>query len=114
MNTNQEILTKAIRKAIDGGWTGWSWPSSADLLKWRWEDYDRVYSDGDYEDYETINVEAVIFNHDFAKALWGTEEMSAGDLYEYGPYTRTYWKHHLKQMVVSPDPIKYLGEHLDD
>lgn len=32
----------------------------------------------------------VLFNHDFARALWGKA-----------------WRKHLKEMVVSPDPISY-------
>ena len=36
-----------------------------------------------------------IYNHKFAKTLWG-----AG------------WKHHLTRMVLSEDPIKYLGENI--
>jgi len=156
--TNKQILEQAIQKAIDGGWTAWTWPNSADLLKWRWEDDDRVFSDGEYDDYETINVEAVIFNHDFAKALWGVQRCESACcgsavtqrtlvngkpievpwlslLNEKGTkilskYAVTHfhycdnckkkarlisyvgYKLHLQQMVISSDPIKYLGENI--
>lgn len=121
--TKQEILTKAIQKAIDNGWKGWGWPTSLDLLKWRWEDDDRVFSDGEYDDYETMNVEAVIFSHDFAKALWGEDplvsERNRVLIKESGVsreivagYGTSAWQHHLQQMVISEDPIKYLEENI--
>lgn len=144
--TNTEILTKAIQKAIDGGWEGllrnggsnktgcYHYPDGTQLLKWRWEEKERVFSDGEYDGYESINVEAIIFNHDFAKALWGekwlpiTEGVQDGGQYTDFRHQRTHdwqemlfstwdyvmpaWAYHLCQMVIAEDPIKYLGEHL--
>lgn len=139
--TNTEILTKAIEKAIDGGWKGllrnggsnksgrYYYPDGKQLLKWRWEENEYVFSDGEYDGYESINVEAVIFNRQFAKALWG--ELPAEKEYkptyewneELGRYnnfsalqeidTQSAWQYHLQMMVIAEDPIKYLGEHLD-
>ena len=39
----------------------------------------------------------IIFSHDFAKAFWGD-----------GPPDLPAWKHHLQQIVLKKDPIKYL------
>lgn len=51
-------------------------------------------------------VYAIIFNHDFAKALWGGEiQVVPAD-----PYTRVNWKYHLQQMVIADDPIDYAYE----
>lgn len=55
----------------------------------------------------------VIFNHDFAKALWGDNEVivysdTYEDIHEYLPN----WQYHLQQMVIANDPIKYLGENI--
>lgn len=122
--TNKEILEKAIQKAIDGGYEGWGWPSSQDLLKWEWDDEDKVFSDGKGCDYESINLEAVIFNHDFAKALWG-EASTSDKLWhkieapmengrDYLLHVMPSWQYHLQQMVISDDPIKYLGEHMEN
>jgi hypothetical protein len=130
--TNQEILTKAVQKAIDGGWhgiykDGHTWPEAKDLLRWKWEPDTEKLSDDSYEDETTINIEAIIFNHDFAKAIWGeeqrdswTESKAKGVTIKTNNPGMAYtvkkhgWQHHLQQMVVAEDPIKYLGEHLDD
>ncbi len=66
----------------------------------------------------------IIFSHDFAKAFWGKEGIS-----KYGYTQKEYdkhqtidgsgwmekqkaWKHHLQQMVLEKDPIKYLEKFL--
>ena len=82
--TNQEILQKAISKAIDGSWDGKPDP---------WGD---------------TSVFDLIFNHDFAKAFFGeypTRIPAYSDALEN-------WQYHLKLMVVAEDPITYLGENL--
>lgn len=111
--TNQQILEKAIKKAIDGGWK---------------RDYRVKYSfvtkDTSVDDWDTYA--PIIFSHDFAKALWGEEpkriiqwvtaedgviNMDDGKVKLTGQMLYNY-KFHLQQMVISDDPIKYLGEHL--
>lgn len=56
----------------------------------------------------------LIFNHNFAKALWGEKEeiKSAKGEVLFRPYA-TGWQYHLQQMVIAEDPIKYLGDYLD-
>ena len=94
MTKAKEILTKAIEKAVTGGWD---------------------YNDKDYNveainffDNEQYSFEAIIFNHDFAKALWGEKPNT--------PYLKAAsyipWKYHLRRMVLANDPIKYLGANL--
>lgn len=104
--TNQEILEKAIQKAIDGGWRPINaWVSPKTNYEWRErEDYGGYYilckkyiHDKESESYESA--EQLIFNHDFAKALWQDPD--------YGT-----WHHHLQNMVIAEDPIKYLGENV--
>ena len=66
-----------------------------------------------------------IFDHGFAKALWGEEEIDEyigqehpwkqliceGDYAASGPsYIGPAWKYHLQSMVVADDPIQYLAE----
>lgn len=108
--SSKEILEKAIQKAIDGGWSA--------LNK------DRMFL-GRFVDGDIVEANYnLIFNHDFAKALWGdswkedcktcgfTHYMYDKDQYDdeqADPYI-----YHLQQMVIAQDPIKYLGEHLDD
>ncbi len=108
--TDQQILEKAIQKAIQGGWKT---NRSAEVLA------DSIINDGTYD-----QLEPLIFDHDFAKALWGEEDVDliSGKLHkwkEYLPYgvietawVRPAWQYHLQMMVIAEDPIKYLGEHL--
>lgn len=121
--TNQEILEKAIQKAIDGGWKtehpelhvdddgygdlsiGFAITADDSDLTW-WS-----------EDYDVLSVNDVIFDHDFAKALWGHEPVGASVAYDYtnGRHYNTpvpKWEAYLQQMVIAEDPIKYLGENI--
>lgn len=113
--TQGQILEKAIQKAIDGGLTGY-W---ADRYRSCVERGELEYlTDGNNIEHGQT-VEALIFNHDFAKALWGTELHSE----EYDtPYPRfpdakkldikPLCQYHLQQMVISEGPIQYLGENI--
>ena len=97
--SNQEILERAIYKAIYGGWRAGELATYANILE----------------------APIIIFNHNFAKALWG-EEPYAKVIWPHPDYElqtgSTYlaltplWQYHLQQMVIADDPIKYLGENL--
>lgn len=133
MIKNIKVLEKAIQKAIDGGWKGtkfmplgggWLGDSPKWEIKQPFSDVMVIYTTGGVNNIEIhINTEHVIFNHDFAKALWGDRECNctptklnmsllhekdcpAGQRYEAG------WQYHLQQMVIADDPIKYLGENI--
>jgi hypothetical protein len=119
--SNQQILERAIQKAIDGGWDRhyrgtylWSVRELAQYVEDRGE------------------VSLLIFNHGFAKALWGESIMvvdngcayeETGDRTDYSKYWQLHflnswnydiplWSYHLSKMVIAADPIKYLGENL--
>lgn len=94
--TNQQILEKAIQKAIDAGWQPPLYMQSPD---WRVK-----ASYGHYD---------ILFSRSFAKALWGEETLSPnyGDM-EMLSEPDYAWQHHLQQMVIAEDPIKYLGENI--
>lgn len=106
--SDEEIISKAMRKAIDGGWNA---PS---LL---------VGLFGNSAGYEIKGqsiemVRGMITSHDFAKALWPGDPMGSGvvDPRATSPSTAgpliPKWKAHLMQMVIADDPIKYLGENI--
>lgn len=121
--SNQEILTKAIEKAIAGGWKGvisqpyangkhFYYPC-VELLEWNWDESIKAFHDGDYEDYEEVRAEVIIFDHDFAKALWGDTACNHDDFRKQEPPRDVYlWKHHLMFMVIADDPIAYLGDNI--
>lgn len=65
---DEVILDKAVRLASKNGWDG---------------------------DIERSGYSPLIFNKDFARALFGDK-----------------WEKHLQQMVIAADPIQYLSEHM--
>ena len=123
--SNQEILEKAIQKAVAGGWK--PLPSSIPIAidQWRGQSMVKVtvLFGSRNETAWVRELEGIIFNHDFAKALWGDEEgdyiapvyVKRQEDFEHD-HTDSYhgpaWKHHLMQMVIADDPIKYLGENI--
>lgn len=113
--TNQEILEKAISKAIDGGW---DWPDSSPTVDM---DKEKVwfmrFDDAELQHWPVeMNIYEMIFDHDFAKALWGdfgdnnTGYYPAREAWDE-PDTIPHWQYRLQQMVIADDPIAYLGEH---
>jgi len=92
----------------------------------------------DYEDFICVATD-ILYSHDFAKTIWGEEiyfdkdnlDVSmVGDKYEEQDFMAVrgetgmgidgdpsyrqlpLWQHHLQQMVISDDPIKYLGKNI--
>ena len=115
--TNKEILEKAIQKAMDNGFDlydhdKWYLQVVDDPFKTEKHSYKISMSLGHIE--HVINYEKVIFDHDFAKALWGNTEFrtdytgTCGNGYSLNES----WYGHLQNMVVSDDPIKYLGDNI--
>ena len=85
MTSNSEVLDRAIATANANGWKG-------SVV------YPDVYR----------SPEQLIYNHDFARALWGKE--APNDYCKIAGVDM--WQFHLQQMVVADDPIAYLGEHI--
>lgn len=121
--TNQAILTKAINQAIDGGWkhpNGWTY-----LPNWKGASiFMSVQFADDTGEVWHMPIESLIFSHQFAKALWGEDKLKLtpgqalfGKTYSVqfggGVFRQTAWKYHLQRMVLAKDPLKYLGEHLE-
>lgn len=95
--TNQAILEKAIKKAIKNGWA-------------KKEAESMLYTIGKLPSAAKF----IVFDQDFAKALWGEEDLDkyvrisgSNQLVE-----TVAWVHHLQQMMVAEDPIDYLGKNL--
>lgn len=117
---NQEILEKAVTKAIKGGWKVFN--TDHEPLEFN-QDTHRTWSGEDVDSYITVysNHKAwrqsdIIFNHDFARALWGGGSGYINAAPVGSPAVKPVWispyKFHLMQMVISEDPIKYLGENM--
>lgn len=113
----QQILEKALLKAHRNGWKSL-------MADWRnvqieqWQGNQTVgiaflYGTKGTDMHWVRELEGIIFNHDFAKALWG--ECTTWVRSKSGRVTHLPldgWQYHLQQMVIADDPIKYLGENI--
>lgn len=101
--SNKEILIKAVGKAIESGWTMWNWEG------YRFTNAYGVLTGIQDSEGEVMGVRTkeLLFNQKFAKALWGENKE-----FTYYYEGLAYWCYHLQQMVISDDPIKYLGDYI--
>ena len=98
--TNEEILQKALDKAKVNGYV-----DKYSHTPKQWLVFNRYF--------------ALIFRHKFAKAFWGEVEICSEDtgrwhkapncFCEY-PDLRPAWQHHLREMALEEDSIKYLEQ----
>jgi len=116
--SDSDVLKKAVQKAIDNGWLGFNVKNKEDKLKWYtgpspvWFLDNAKYYD-DIRQFASPNgtsfeLNGLIFNHDFARALWGDTHFIGGTT----AYPLVQFEEHLSQMVISDDPIKYLGDNI--
>lgn len=92
--TNQQIIEKAISKAIDNGW-------EESPLRYRY-----ILSTRNLNAWEILQL---IYDHQFAKALWG-DELVPSEWRDQA--VDENWRIHLQSMVIADDPIKYLGDNI--
>lgn len=108
--TKQQIIEKAITKAKDNGWKSfgfdkWSIKPNGVQVDFELSDEQKEgWLSGGYSPHYMV----VIFDHDFAKALWPGERREG-----FNTIMTPNWIFHLKRMVISEDRLKYLGDHLD-
>ena len=103
MSEPQQILEKAISKAIDGGWEA---PSKHFEVSMFAPDNRLVVFWGKSSlgaEEPNSNAERVIFNHDLAKSLFGSEIQNG----------QPKWRNALQYMVVQEDPVVALGRFLE-
>jgi hypothetical protein len=95
---NIDILKNAVEKASHSGY----------VCK-----FDFAYETGRIIDRKTYY--AILFDFEFCKAIWGEEQM-------FLPYSLSHthtgencilWQWHIKQMVISADPIQYLKDNIE-
>jgi len=122
--TDEQVLEEAIQKAIEGGWKPLKSMVGNRVVVQQWQKDGMVevgiINDAKPEDVLTWvrELEGIIFNHEFCKALWGEG---------YAPYIvrvikpngnllsgedLPLWKVHLQQMVITDDPIDYLSKNI--
>jgi hypothetical protein len=116
--TNQEILTKAVEKAIKNGYGHYNSKDRDEST----QSHNRIVS---YNYAGSITVkdfaksgaliyteQLSLFDPDFAKALWGESLLKATLWDVQETHELPAWQLHLMLMVIADDPIQYLGEHL--
>jgi hypothetical protein len=123
--TDQEILTKAIQKAVANGWSMFGYRQDGETV---WDVtfptliVQNVDEDGNCEAIDNYRVSEVIFNHAFAQALWGSEPtcQACGDPKAFrwchcdGYLSLQAWQYHLQHMVLDPQPVQYLAQFLEE
>lgn len=137
---NKEILTSAIEQAEKSGFNIYAFgdpqhsqyevrDSPYRFCKWKLHECLQVWFWGfDGQLSFARDFEHVLFSHDFAKAFWGEKRIAyeinergdffGGELhcFEGDDHTLLHhceeWKHHLQQMALEEDPIKYLEQFL--
>lgn len=111
--SRKEILEKSVQKAINDGW------DSFDTTEY-WKVY-TAYGDRLMVEFRPAHdamgmfygYKDVIFDHDFAKALWGGIELMQDGLNgEALAQPQHLWQYHLQQMVIADDPIQYLADNI--
>ncbi len=98
--TNTEIYIKALRKIENN-------PKGELFIPRLIVDREELY---DYEIYY------IIFSHEFCKAFWG-EKAEETYIMRYSDKVLNdnkipRWKYYLQQMVLEPEPLKYLEKFL--
>ena len=106
----QEILQKAIEKAVEGGWKiptndGTCIDMQGLTNKEGW--FRTACSMG--KELNAIEVSHLIFSHDFAKAFWGEDKYESYCSGSFAcPIFELVWKYHLTKMVLEEEPVGYL------
>ena len=101
--TNEQILKKAIKKAIKNGWKvgAYSFATQFALDEYKKDQRSQYF---------------IIFSHDFAKSFWKGKKrrmyLTDGNEINATIDGGEAWKAHLQQMVLEKDPIKYLEKFL--
>lgn len=98
-----KILTLAIQRAMKRGYRYiLDYDPENDKFYVQMLDLNRYYS--------------IIFDHNFAKAFWGTGHLyrddcdGASDPVDLGPA----WKSHLSKMALSKEPLQYIRYYLGE
>lgn len=113
-----ELLKKIIEKAVKNGWTIEQSGSNEDMTDFVMANLDEFIDSL----LKIPSYYSIIFDHDFAKAFWNGKTLMCDccKLEEKDCLCSEYecqsleigWRHHLKRMVVSENPIKYLSKFL--
>lgn len=122
---NSQVLQKAIERAKQNGW-------KTQIVWDDYYDYPVIYdNDGDYT---YVATSTILFDHDFAQALWKEkdyietiyhypeslyryEDKTLPRIPEHATITASFkypaWQYHIQQLALAEDRIGYLREYLE-
>jgi len=113
--TNQEILKQVVDKAIKNGWKpGYSYDNAEIFPDDTTKELSYIWNKGT-PGQQFQQLKDIIFNHDFAKAFWNSDDgglIFQGGKDTYGEKVGKEWQFHLQQMVLEPKPLTYLEKYL--
>lgn len=120
--TDTQTLTRAIELAIENGWeqnlvfVHGNVKDKATYVSNRIKDMmnDSLLDYHSYSEYENfICLYEIIYSHDFAKCLWGSNPITIKfDIRELQNLEN--WEWHLQNMAIANEPIEYLRAHMED
>lgn len=102
--TDKEVLEAAMEVAVE---KGYKLPLNA--THFATEHHTVQFFDENKEFLGTTHRNAIIFDHEFCKALWGN-----GKLVEtkHGSYHEGAWGEHIAYLALAKDRIDYLRKHM--
>ena len=121
--TNEQILKKAIEKAVENGfkfqqiWSGLPEDAFFEIYDGdeaiHFSTKSKSMSSGGAEGW-SMAYNTFIFSHSFAKAFWGEADMIL-ELPNNEKLTMVHtpaWEYHLQQLVLEEQPLKYIEKFL--
>ena len=96
---DEEILKKAIEKAVKGGYDR---EEADDFSEVVFEQFEGKSNN------QICYMVAFVFSHDFAKAFWGESKPIYRKSGKRTCLITEGWQFHLQQMVLEKEPLKYL------
>lgn len=103
-----DVLKTAIELALENRWDMFGWEPE-DSHEWTvYLTYMTLNSPTDGATQHTKSLNDIIFNHDFAKALFGDDHI---DILGHQHIEYAY-QDHLQQLAISTDRLKYLQDYL--
>ena len=94
--TQEAKLQKIIEKAVENGWK----PEEEGGVSWVEHCIQNEY------------FRQIIFSHSFAKSFFGKVTESDKCAYFNSGMGIKHWQHHLQQLVLEEQPLKYLEKYL--
>ena len=107
----EEILKKAIKKAVENGWKEILPLGNIKIICVMDGSVCEIHRNDKL--YATSN--DIIFSHDFAKAFWGNKPhkiIKGNGVGGFNYFMGENWEYHLQQLVLEEDPISYLAKFL--